>query len=57
MSVPSLCIHLDDDGNKKFEFNKEEHLCKPILATHCVDSLFGKDNKPFEDKEDVYNIN
>ena len=40
MSIPSLCIHLDRDSNTEFKFNKENHL-KPILASACVDQLFG----------------
>ena len=52
MSVPSLCIHLDTE-REAFKLNKETHL-KPILASSCVDQLYGESIT--SDKEDVYNV-
>ena len=52
MSIPSLCIHLDTERDA-FKLNKENHL-KPILASSCVDQLFGEGI--ISDKEDVYNV-
>ena len=53
MNIPSLCIHLAREP--EFNPNKETHL-KPILATHVIDQLMGEAIKPFEDKEDIYQV-
>ena len=50
MNVPNLCIHLDRDGNQKFEMNKETHI-KPILAQKCVDILFEEGIKAFKGED------
>jgi aspartyl aminopeptidase len=53
MNIPSLCIHLD--RAPEFNPNKETHL-KPILATNIIDQLMGESIKPFEGKDDIYQV-
>jgi aspartyl aminopeptidase len=51
--IPSLCVHLQDSGEREaLKINKEDHL-KPIIATSIIDALMDEDSKTEESKEEV----